>query len=127
GKPAARRLETGQAAGRGEAHAELRFDRASIEERQVSVRRGRGQDLDLARAREVREGADEVAPEPLDERLLQALVRPAVGLRDGLARRGAGETEIPRVELGPADLIIGVREEAGADVRVGELLAGGRR
>src|SRR5258707_817773 len=86
------------------------------------MRRRGGEDLDLAAAREVGEGTDEVAAEPLDERLLEAGVRAAVELGDGLLRRCARDAEVPRVELGTTDLVVGVRDETSSDVRVGELL-----
>src|SRR5207249_1702734 len=78
GKPDARRLEPGQSPRRCEADGELGLDGSRVEQREVAVRRRGGEDLDLAGTRQVGEGPDEIAPEALDERLLQARVRRAV-------------------------------------------------
>src|SRR4029077_8030807 len=73
-KPDPRRLETGEPLRRGEPDAQLRFDRTRVEQRQVPMRRGRGEDLDLAGAREISERADDVPPEALRECVLQPSV-----------------------------------------------------
>ena len=85
------------------------------------MRRGGGEDLDLAGPREVGERPDDVAVEPLDERALQPSIRAAVELGDGLPGRRSRDAEVPGVELRAADLIVRVRDEARADVRIREL------
>jgi len=72
GEPDPGRLESGEALRRGEPDPQLRFDRTIVEQREIPVRGAGGEDLHLAGAREVGERADDVAPEAIGERELQA-------------------------------------------------------
>src|SRR6267378_4219194 len=98
-----------------------------VKEWQVTVGRGRGEDLDVARLREVGKGAHEVATEPRSVRLPQPTVRADIEPRDlgPTLIRCVGEPA--NVGLGPCDLIVDVLDGADIDVTVGELLDEDRR
>jgi hypothetical protein len=68
-QPDSRWVKPGEAARRAAADPQLRLDGCAIEERQVAVGGGRGEDLDVAAFREIGECADKVAAESSSVRL----------------------------------------------------------
>ena len=121
-QPDAGRLETQQPARGAATDSELRFDRGSVEQRQVPMRRRRGEDLEVPAAREVGERADEIAAEPLDVRATEPAVRAEVEVGEGRALLVRLIHEAPHVGLRAADLVVGIFDEPRVDVAVGELL-----
>src|SRR6266566_2972255 len=104
-----------------------RRDGRRIEKREITVGRGRGEDLDLSGLGEIGERADEVATEPRSVRLAQTTVRADIELGELGMRAIARIGEAPMVFLGADDLIVDVLQGANVDVVVGELLNQDRR
>ena len=89
--------------------------------------RSGGEDLDVARLREIGEGADEVATEASLVRLAQAAIRTDVEIGELGSTGVLCVGEAPNVLLGAQDLIVDVLERADVDVTVAELLDEHRR
>ena len=127
GKPDALGREAEEPSRRAQTDAELRLDGGAVEERQVTMGRGRGEDLHMAGPCEVGERADEIAPEARAIRLAQPAKRVDVEARERRAGMIVGVDEPAYVPLGAAHLVVDVLEIAHVDVVVGELLEQDRR
>ena len=127
-QPDAGRLDARATAGRDDAVRELRADGVGpAQEREVAVRRGAREDLDVSGAREVRERADEIALESAAE-LAQEL-RDVIGVlrRERLEGVLAELGEAAHILFGAMLLIFRVILEPFDDVRVRDLLEEHRR
>src|SRR5207253_5184429 len=93
----------------------------TIEKGQVSMGRRRGEDLDVARLREIRERADEVPTKTRSVCLSQPAVRADVEARELRAALIRRFRKAANVVLGSRDLVVDVFERADVDVTVGKL------
>ena len=127
GQPDTSWLDAGPAARRARSDRELRVYRRGIKQRQIAVRGARRKDLDVARTREVGEGADDIATEPSYVGVTVRTEERCIEHRERAACRVAVAPETLRVLIGALDLIVAVLDEAMVDVGVGQLLEQWRR
>src|SRR5207237_2903062 len=113
---AAGRIMADQPAGRRRADARLTLHGRTIERAQVSMGRRRGEDLDVARLREIRERADEVPTKTRSVCLSQPAVRADVEARELRAALIRRFRKAANVVLGSRDLVVDVFERADVDV-----------
>src|SRR2546428_1276697 len=126
-QPDAARIDADAPPRGARADRELRGDRGRIEQRQIAMRRTRGEDLDVATPREVGERADEIVREALRVRVAVRAEEREVVERERAPLGIAITSEPFGVLLRTPDLIVAVLDEAVVDVRIRELLEEGRR